>query len=340
MKRSLMNWAVMIATCCSGFLVGCGPGEAADVAQPGLGLTVTRQSEMDLTVVAQEGEAQVTLVVRRLGLRGTDFVRDPEVDSPYDADLTVRNRHGQPFLTSGEHGPSSAATADELSTEPLVAPDHEEQVADLQLAVEAVERLRATTAVGTAFSWELRSLHYLAASALERADDALKGEIPASAGMMERAGMTKLQALSPIGGGFTHRVSIRYTSCCVALGNHSAVLLEVFDSAGTFVGMVSTRNHGRDATDPSMVTATGCPRSFGGRATAFPNFRPYYATDADWNGAWGDGGGCETPYGFTPGRHVCNDDSQAQYWNLKYGVAGTWATCSDRSLRWWSPYCD
>lgn len=315
-------------------LAGCSAPPSGRVTGSDSPIVSLQQTEDGFEAVAEREAARVTLTVARRGLRPDDFIRDPDLDSPYEADLVARNRHGFPFLASGNHGlpglaEAGVATTDGAATADLPALDHEEQVADLQLATDAAELLQNQPDVGQPFRWELRSLRHLAAGALSRADDLLT----------EPAGTRSLQSVGDGATTYVHRVSIRYATCCNSLGHHSAVLLEIFNSHGTFVGAVSTKNHGRDASDPTMVPATGCPRSFGGRTTVFPNFRPYAATDLDY---WGsdDAGGCHTRYGLWPGSHVCNDDSQAMYWNLKYNVAGTWATCEDATLRWWAPHCD
>jgi hypothetical protein len=324
---------------------GCGPPAPADDVGSGVHIVNLRQAEDGFKSVATRGNARVTLTVSRLGLRSEGFVRDPEIDSPYEADLIVRNRHDFPFLTSGNHGVPDDADGGVVSLESPSQVNHYEQVEDLQLAVDAADRLRSQTGLGEMFRWELRSLHYLAAGALERADDVITGRLeatPTEVAPSPTPAPTAGKALQSWGWPaptYIHRISIRYAACCNSLGHHSAVLFEVFSGDGTFIGSISTKNHGREASDPSMVTATGCPRAWSGRTTVFPNFRPYLATDFDFWGA-NDAGGCHTYYGLWPGSHACNDDSQAQYWNIKYNVSGTWAICEDAKLNWWAPHCD
>lgn len=50
---------------------------------------------------------------------------------------------------------------------------------------------------------------------------------------------------------------------------------------------------------------------------------------------------CSTSYGFTSGKHVCNDDTYIQYYRIKYNTnpSTTGGTCSDSGLRVWAPTC-
>lgn len=296
-------------------------------------ITVSQLSETDFRADAEDGQSRATFIIHRNGLRGADFIRDPIIDSPYDADLIVRNRHGHPFLASGNHGmPPDPETG--TYPEPQTFFSRQEQIDDLRLAVAATEKLQHQQVASKIFGWELRSLYFMAMNGLKDAEEAPSNGTSYSLG---NRGDTTGVISSALTAPYTHTVAIRKAVCCNSLGEHSAVRLSVKDSAGTFVGAVSTRNHGREADDPSMSNAFNCPQSWGGRNVAFPAFQPYVNTD---NAIDGDAGGCNTSYGFSTGQHVCNDDSQAQYWNIKNNTSGTWAVCSDSTLNYWAPYCD
>ena len=114
--------------------------------------------------------------------------------------------------------------------------------------------------------------------------------------------------------------------------------VRIFDNSGVLVADVKTRNHGRWVDDPSMHTAVGCPKAYRGRTNQTPLYVPYFATDSY---ADGKAGGCQTAYGVLSGQHVCNDDSYAQYSNVKNNpfLLQAYATCSDTTLRGTTPTC-
>lgn len=307
--------------------------EDAEQAAAPLEIRVTEQTDMDLRVEASRGDAFTSFVVHRNGVRDSDFVRDPDIDSPYDSDLIVRNRHDFPFITSGNHGVPTDPETGVPDMEPRMSFDQDAQIADLELTVEAAVELCEHDGVGDEFRWELRSLYYLAVASLEGARTALVTEHSDLPQTEDGIGVTR-QALS---GNYIHRVQIRWVDCCWVWGHHSAVFLEILDSNYGWVAGISTRNHGREATDGSMSTVNGCPKTFTGRSAASPNFQPFAYTDTFLTG---DAGGCWTSYGTGSGQHVCNDDSYAQYLNIKYDTAAYWSTCNDSTLRQWAPSCD
>jgi hypothetical protein len=339
---------------------GCGAESPADGTEQGI--VITRQTETDLRIAAANGESRITVTVHRTGLRETEFILDPGSVSPYEYDLIVRNRHGFPFVTSGNYGMPTDPDAGGLSLEPTVMLDQREQIGDLQLAIETVMTLQGQPGVSGRFHWELRSLFHLVNSTLNGANDMVDGRIvpeptpeaippellapaPPSSGAGANPAKPTISGDAGVGvvrqaytAPFSHRVGIFYDPVFWDWGDHSAVFLEIYDCYGTFVGSISTRNHGREATDPAMSSVGGaCPKTYGGRANAMPPFQPYVATDTFW---YGDAGGCGTSYGFTSGTHVCNDDSAAEYWNVKYNSASSWATCGDAALRQYAPACD
>lgn len=339
---------------------GCGTDERVEGANNDLRIESNRVSEGGFKYIVSRNSSLVTLTVQRTSLKGATPVGDPEIDSPYDSDIILRNRHGFPFLTSSNHGIPKDPEGEVLSMVPNAVFIHSEQLEDLQLIVDAADALRDRQDVRTLFRWEIRRLRSMAAFALQNANNILNG-ITASeptptvqefeVGLISRADSNKdlrpsanirnTEMSSVLSSTFTHQVQIRRGPCffCGDTGEHSAVLLSVYYDSGGFIGSVSTQNHGREATDPSMTTAYNCPRSYSGRSIAFPNFQPYVSTDL-LLGVYGDAGGCHTGYGVTSGHHVCNDDSQAEYNNIKYNLSGTWQFCQDSTLAFWAPYCN
>lgn len=339
-------FAIVTAFIMSILTIGCDDGQPlvdnqSFDAGTEQGIQITKQTETDLRVVAVSGDEKVTISIHRNGLRPSDAIRNPDTDSPYDSDILVRNRHGFPFVTSGNHGlPYDPDTGKAISSEKPSSVVHQEQIEDLKFGMATVEQLRGQDISGKQYSWELRSLYYMLDSALKTADDMLDvdSSISAKAVTGESVGVTRQAYTAP----YTHKVWIKYIPIFWTAwqGDHSAILLGIYDSLGAFIAQVSTRNHGTEATDPSMYTAWTCPSTYSGRNVVFPAFQPFVNTDT---ALMGDAGGCNTPYDAiwpTTGGHVCNDDTLAQYWNIKYNQSGTYPTCSDSTLRTSAPLCE
>lgn len=339
-------------------MLGCGDGQSlvdnqapdAGTTQVAQGVTITKQTEMDLRVVAASGEAKVTITVHRLGLRNPETMQDPSIQSPYDSDIIVRNRYGFPFVTSGNHGLPNDPDTGNMSMESPKVVNQQQQIEDLQLTTETVVWLQESPGIIEPYGLELRSLYYMVGKAQEGANDIIDGRaIPEPAPQanlsnrsIQSSGEDIAVARQAYTAPYTHEISIQYNPIWWTAwkGDHSAVLLWVFDSVGYFVGMVSTRNHGLEASDPAMWrVASGCPRTWTGRANAMPPLQPYFSTDTYLDG---DAGGCSTPYSISGASytHVCNDDSLAMYQSVKNNASQLWTTCSDNWLRKVAPYCD
>lgn len=351
--------------------VGCSapssPAETEEQERDTPELVSLEQTESSFTAVVERGDAHVTIDVQRKGPRVEGFIRDPEIDSPFESDATIRNRHGWPFVRSyGGDVPVNAA--ENQSLEPPREANQEEQMADLQLAIDAALMLRNNPDIGERFRWELGEVLSMARSALDGANDILDGKIipqptpdlneikseaigPVTSAessisdnqetgedLPRLSGSRSLKSfIASSSSSYYHSASVRWTNCCWGFGQHSAVLQKTFSSAGAFLNQTSTRNHGRESTHSSMADASGCPKAWGLRSNYWPPLQPYLATDyfAD-----GNAGGCGTSYGLTSGTHVCNDDSQADYWHVKYNGYGSWATCGDSTLRASAPSCN
>lgn len=333
-------------------------------------------SDAGLAAIVERGAARATLVIQRNGPRVEGFVRDPEIDSPYEYDRIFRNRHDYAFnigiggdrLVTGPYIDRSeffdASSGERLVDGPLPL-SNEETIEDLDLLAEAAVLLLEQPDIGQRFRWELRGAHNAAASErdflreleadlregrsppIEPSSDArdidteAEGELVLGArgadGTTVRSFDSVGAASGALSSGYYHQAEVRWASCCVSFGHHSAVLFRVYSSTWQYLNYVSTRNHGREANDSSMTRASGCPRQWGVRSNMFPPLQPYAGSDSY---STGDAGGCGTGYGLGSGRHVCNDDSVASYWHVKYNAAATWITCGDSTLRQWAPSCD
>jgi hypothetical protein len=325
-----------------------------------LQLVSERVDETGFRIVAFRGDAMATIIVSRGALREEGVEGNPDIDGPYRFDLILRNRYGFPFLTSGMHGVPTDPDLGTMSLVPNASFHKDEQRDDVVLITDALNQI-ASQQLGEDFRWEVRSLqslvgHAIAAlEAVPASHDSAETplEMPAEfRGIVETDALDEAVVTPPsadgigvvrqaLGSTFTHKVYIKKGPCffCGDTGEHSAVLLDVYYDGGSYIGSVSTQNHGREATDGSMSTAYNCPKTYTGRSVAFPNFQPYISTDY-WLGIYGDAGGCGTSYGLTSGKHVCNDDSLAQYYNIKYNTTASWSFCGDSSLAYWAPYCN
>lgn len=280
------------------------------------------------------------------------FIRDPEIDSPYESDEVIRNRQNYPISVS--LGGDSTLIEELRNPETgMIDPgipgptDAVDQLADVELGILMVQSLRNNPDISTEWRWELRSLDNTVNGLKESILDGIEGNLPKpeqsseiSTPITRTDGSTVRSAVGgsvqPFASTYTHWTTIRSGSCCWSWGQHSAVWFKSFEGA-TFVYQLILSNHGRKANDSSLSNSSGCPKSWGPRSNITLNFVPYYATDTFGTG---DAGGCSTSYGITSGTHVCNDDSFAEYRNIKNNGVSSWVTCSDSTLRTTAPACD
>lgn len=103
-------------------------------------------------------------------------------------------------------------------------------------------------------------------------------------------------------------------------GDHSATVTRSLSKAGVVQQTRVTSNHGAAANTmsawcSSASTSTNMPKSLPASAE------------------------CATGYGFTSGKHVCNDDTYIQYITIrdKMSVDPTRGTCADSTLRRYAP---
>lgn len=122
-----------------------------------------------------------------------------------------------------------------------------------------------------------------------------------------------------------HKQPIVWT---IGLGEHSATLSRSISSTGVTQQTIITGNHGTAA---NLMKVSCSWTSTATRPKALPAIgsgtdgSPYY---------------CRTAYGFTTGRHVCNDDSYIQAQTVRYNMGPmSWVTCGDSTLRRSAPAC-
>lgn len=322
-----------------------------------------KHEDTSFKVVAERGKAHTAVIVQRTGLLDQNTARDPEIDSPYASDIILYNRHGYPIaLSAGGNIPvidpvtgtvTGMQTLKEFGSPTYI--NQAEQIEDLQSMLDIAKSLRQNPDIGEKFRWEIRTVESLAQWSLDHANDYIDGKVKmeptpsikdldltlrVSPGIDVPAQTQTVSATNY----YIYQAYIRWVNAWIlpsTWAQHSAVLVNVYNqSTGAFIVTKSSSNHGRDASDPTMTTVSGCPKAWGGRFYAIPAFQPYINTDNGILGTDYNAGGCGSPYGGIPGKHVCNDDSFAEYSNLKYDTMGlSWPTCSDSSLRTSAPTC-
>jgi hypothetical protein len=332
---------------------GCAADTADEPEGAAFSLKITALSAERLTATATEADAKVYIELLRGGLR-VNWQGDPAHDGNYEGDSLVTDAQGRAFLTAfgGDTAvdPSFIDRINKIQGD--VDPD--QRKLDLALAAKAGDRLAADPEV----DFELRRLAsdvgYSARNTLidwningapvgeptTPTSDENRGDVPSAGDSRSAPNGVAVTSQALAAATYVHQVYIRKGSCCWGFGEHSATRLRVFNSSGTLLNDVKSNNHGRRVDDESMSTAAGCPRSWSGRSNQLPPFQPYLAWDTP---VGGNSGGCATPYNdlpLTDGGHVCNDDSLAQYSNVKNNAALTWSTCSDSTLRTNAPTCN
>ena len=112
------------------------------------------------------------------------------------------------------------------------------------------------------------------------------------------------------------------------LGDHSATVSRSISSQGVTQQTIITSNHGTAAN----LMNTSC--TWTSTATR-PKSLPAIGSTTDGSYYY-----CRTAYGFTSGKHVCNDDTYIQAQTIRYKMGpASWVTCGDSSLRRYAPSC-
>jgi hypothetical protein len=289
-----------------------------------------------MTATLENDDAFVVVMFKKGAPRPHEYHGDPNVDSPHEFDIAVQDRNGAlSHLFIGGDELIDLNWIDVMSPPPPES-TLEERHEDLLLALELLERLEESLALSRAYEWEIRGLRTSLQATLREVSFTGPQDLqlePPQSGTLDEILPPPSQVIT-----YTHVVQIRKGPCCWDYGEHSAVLVHLYDAGNQYLTSIETGNHGRQATHNSMSTAANCPKAYGGRANFAPTVQPYKATDTFWDG---DAGGCNTPYGTTAAKHVCNDDSLAQFYNVKNNSAAvSWLTCGDGLLRTVAPHCN
>lgn len=338
-------------------LQGCAAEVAPDSDE--FSMTTTLLTEQRLAASATEAGAEVRIELMR-GAPRTTWVGGFEKDGMFEGDSLVVDGRGYAFLSAFGGDKAVDPTWFERLHVEQVDVDPIQRQHDLALAAKAADILAADPRVDIELRRLAGDVGFSARTALEDwiANGAPDGdstihnideqgrEMPSEtkttipSGSDSTVGVTTQALAAPT---YVHQVYIRRGNCCVALGEHSSILLKIWNNAGTLLNTIATNNHGRRADDASLSNAVGCPKSFSGRTSQIPNFQPYKATDRAWAPNGINAGGCGTPYDAvfpTAGGHACNDDSLAMYLNVKNNSWRNWGTCSDASLKVDAPTCN
>jgi hypothetical protein len=298
-----------------------------------------------LGIDAARGSVRVRLELRRGASRPAAWQGDLRHDGQYEGDVMVLDAQGRPVLVElGGHAAVDAAWQERI--ERVQGPiDPKLRRRELELAGEAATQLAAAGRLDHESQLLIAGLASSIRATLDGFDDGPEVVASAEPSPADGSDAGTGSALGRVGrlgqalgAGYVHQVYVRGAACCWPGYQHSSTRLRIFDAYGVLVSDLKTRNHGRWVDDPSMRTAVGCPRAYRGRANQTPLYVPYLATDS-----FGDGraGGCQTAYGVLSGEHVCNDDSFAQYSNVRDNpfLVPSYATCSDTTLRGTTPTC-
>jgi hypothetical protein len=121
----------------------------------------------------------------------------------------------------------------------------------------------------------------------------------------------------------------KVASFSFGLGDHSATLSRSISSKGVTQQTIITSNHGA-AANLMNVSCTWTS------AATMPKSLPAIGSATDGSYYYCN----RTPYGFTSGKHVCNDDSYVQAQTIRYKAGpASWVTCGDSTLRRYAPAC-
>lgn len=313
------------------------------------GASVVFESDTELWVAFRDGDE----VVHLQGLigpereeTGDDEAGDPWGLGRYEVDVRILDIDGIPFVTDLDgHDFADPAWADALYYDSLDV-DEERRDSDYSLAARAANEVFGSEIAErfpfVAAGWQSSVAFDLDAQIDPWSeDDYLVGTAPAPEGWLDDETETvdaggDEDDMARSWTGYRHKVQLRWDWCCNAFGHHSAIRVYIYNSSGRRLATRNTGNHGRRASHPDMNT--GKQRGWNGRSNFEPTIRGYADTSPGRRG-----GGCHTSYGWSPppsgdnGKHVCHDDSVAEWANVAQNQTGTWGHCADNNLRQYRP---
>ena len=312
------------------------------------GLQFSRPGQSAVDIDTESGEVSVHIELRQGPRRPAEWRGDPANEGEFEGDVLLSDSQGRVMLVEvGGHQPVDPTWPARMAAEHgRVDPTLRKQ--ELALAITAAKQAALSPQLNAEEKILAQGLVVSAGATLAEFDTGKEALRDAESSSWhhwhpfhdhDQAGEDhSARQKSALAGPYVHQVYIRSASCCWSFGIHSATRLRIFDSAATLLADYKTRNHGRLVDDASMATVSGCPKSFSPRSNMVPPYQPYVTTDLD--GTYNMAGGCNTPNGTTNGTHTCNDDSYAQYTNVKNNATSAYSICSDNILTSVAPTCN
>lgn len=123
-----------------------------------------------LRVELSRGEARAAIEIQRKGLKSSDFIRDPDIDSPYEYDMLLSDRRNNVIVSY--NGSNRLVEQDwvERVNRPVISYDVDERREDLQIIIDWVEQgVQNDTAFKT-FRWEIQDAQHAAQTVLDEFD--------------------------------------------------------------------------------------------------------------------------------------------------------------------------
>jgi hypothetical protein len=249
-----------------------------------------------------------------------DVLRGEPIDSgdpdapPYALDIRIMDHDRTPFVlqTSGTAPISATWFADSLAAESKPV-DVESRQRALALFPRASRALRAYLDEHAQAYVEIGALiELLNYHTLEQLFD------------LDRAPQSPITAQATTTTTFTHKVSIYKKRSNINLPNreyeHSALILQIYDKSGKYVGGWYTSNHGTAATSSLMTFK--CSNSF---TKTNISFNMWDIMCESYNSVW-------------PVTHLCNNDTRQEYLSIKNSQAKNWGVCFGFAK--YAPDCD
>jgi hypothetical protein len=160
----------------SALLVFLGAGCAAPApVDTGVRIIDVQQTGTTLKAAVVRGAAHVTIAINRPATMGKLLRGNQPAGEKYEPGVVARNRRGFPFLASSmtpEMVDEANATAS--TSESSI---QGEQLEDLRLVKDATRELQDRPDIDGRYRDDLRSLYFMADSALKGANDMLEGKI-------------------------------------------------------------------------------------------------------------------------------------------------------------------
>lgn len=329
MRLSFLS--LLVAGCAPGMTplsteddVGQDTGQSFQVQGPAVSGISIQSNGFELVI---EDESTVMRVQAVRGSRRSDEIMKlhPEL-SEFELDVRVLDADGRPFVTSiaGDDWADPTWGEDYWAADTDQV-DPAQRKAEFELLAASADLIEDVDVPG--FDMELIDLAEVA-----RFND--MGRISAELSMGQM--VDELDGAAPPSTTYTHYAGVYRASRWWGTYDHSGIYAVAYtgsSSSPTIYSTVMRGNHGAYPTDSSM--SVYCATNWSGRSRTTLYVAPY--TDNSYGSS--QGGGCSTSYGLTSGYHVCNDDTHAEYGNVKNNSYSSWAVCGDSSLNTYVDSC-